>query len=67
MTAVPPRRRDLGGCIGKRETQRSGHANPHNASKVDDGPAILPRQPHDVGGLEVAVDVPRRMHVGHAA
>ena len=33
------------------------------AAKVDERPPVLPRQPHDVGELEVAVDKAGRVQV----
>ena len=61
-----PRAGDLGGSVGEGEVEGGDLADARDAAKVDDGPAVLPRQPHDVGRLEVAVDVPGVMHVGQA-
>ena len=50
---------DLWRRVEQSEAEGRRRPDARRAAKVDDGPAVLPRQPHHVGGLEVAVYVTR--------
>jgi hypothetical protein len=53
--AVPISSNHLWGCIREAEAQLGMIASASSTAEVDDGPAVFPREPHHVAGLEVAV------------
>ena len=61
--ALQPRVHHLRRGERQRERERRGAADAGGAAKIDERPPLLPRQPHDVSGLEVAVHIPHRVQV----
>ena len=66
MCATAECRHNFWRGVGETEAQARGFAGARRAAEVDYGPAVLPRQPHHVPGLEITVHVTQRVERRHA-